>query len=149
MGIPAIAAHMFVFYYAMFANLTPPVALASFAAAGVSGGDPMKTGVQSVKLALAGFIVPYMFVYNTALLSIDTTAAITIRVIITSMIGVFMIGVATEGFFIKKVNFFLRIIVFAAALLMISANVYQDFMGLAVLAALIIVQRIKKPVTTV
>jgi TRAP-type uncharacterized transport system fused permease subunit len=148
LGIPAIAAHMFVFYYAMFANLTPPVALASFAAAGVSGGDPMKTGVQSVKLALAGFIVPYMFVYNTALLSIDTTAAITIRVIITSMLGVFMIGAATEGFFIKKMNLFLRVIVFAAALFMISESVYQDFIGLAILIALIIIQKIKKPATT-
>jgi TRAP transporter 4TM/12TM fusion protein len=149
LGIPAIAAHMFVFYYAMFANLTPPVALASFAAAGVSGGDPMKTGVQSVKLALAGFIVPYMFVYNTALLSIDTTLAISARVIITSMIGVFMIGVATEGYFIRKVNFLLRVIVFASALLMISESVYQDFIGLGVLAALVIIQRIKKPVATV
>jgi TRAP transporter 4TM/12TM fusion protein len=149
LGIPAIAAHMFVFYYAMFANLTPPVALASFAAAGVSGGDPMKTGVQSVKLALAGFIVPYMFVYNTALLSIDTTLAISARVIITSMIGVFMIGVATEGYFIKKVHFLLRVVVFASALLMISESVYQDFIGLGVLAALVIIQKMKKPVQTV
>ncbi|WP_462332227.1 TRAP transporter permease, partial [Schwartzia sp. (in: firmicutes)] len=75
LGIPAGAAHMFSFYYAMFANLTPPVALASFAAAGLSGGNPMKTGVASVKLAIAGFIVPFMFVYAPQLMLINTTLA--------------------------------------------------------------------------
>ena len=84
LGIPVIVAHLFVFYYAMFANLTPPVALAAFAAAGLSGGDPMKTGFASVKLALAGFIIPYMFVYNTELLLLDTTLPVAIRVVITS-----------------------------------------------------------------
>jgi len=63
----------------MFANLTPPVALAAFAAAGLSGGDPMKTGVQSVKLALAGFIIPYMFVYNRELLLINTTLPVALN----------------------------------------------------------------------
>ena len=71
LGIPPIAAHMFCFYFAMFANLTPPVALAAFAAAGIAGGSPMKTGWASVKLALAGFILPYMFVYNTELLLLE------------------------------------------------------------------------------
>ena len=73
LGIAPAAAHMFSFYYAMFANLTPPVALASFAAAGLSGGDPMKTGVASVKLAIAGFIVPFMFVFSPQLMLIHTT----------------------------------------------------------------------------
>lgn len=141
LGVPDIAAHMFVFYYAMFANLTPPVALASFAAAGISGGDPMKTGLQSVKLALAGFIVPYMFVYNTSLLLLDTTALIAVRVIITSIIGVFMIGVAAEGYLYGKLNYVLRAAAFAGSLLLITENVLQDFIGFAVLAALLIYQK--------
>ena len=94
LGIPPIAAHMFCFYFAMFANLTPPVALAAFAAAGIAGGSPMKTGWASVKLALAGFILPYMFVYNTELLLLDTPIAKGIQVAITAAIGVFLISVA-------------------------------------------------------
>lgn len=143
LGVPDIAAHMFVFYFAMFANITPPVALASFAAAGISGGDPMKTGLQSVKLSLAGFIVPYMFVYNTSLLLLDTTPFIAIRVIITSIIGVFMIGIATEGYLYAKLNLLLRPVVFAGAILLITESVYQDFIGLAILVMLIVFQKIK------
>jgi TRAP-type uncharacterized transport system fused permease subunit len=135
---------MFVFYYAMFANLTPPVALASFAAAGVSGGDPMKTGYQSVRLALAGFIVPYMFVYNTSLLLIDTTPLIAVRVVVTSLIGVFMIGASTEGYFATKMNNLFRVIVFAGALMMITENFYQDILGLAIFAAMIVLQKAKE-----
>lgn len=141
LGIPALAAHMFVFYFAMFANLTPPVALASFAAAGISGGDPMKTGFQSVKLALAGFIVPYMFVYNNALLLIETTPLIAIRVTITAIIGVFMIGVATEGYLLRKLNPALRILVFAGSLMLITENVVQDFIGLGILVLLVLIQK--------
>lgn len=141
LGIPALAAHMFVFYFAMFANLTPPVALASFAAAGISGGDPMKTGFQSVKLALAGFIVPYMFVYNNALLLIETTPLIAIRVTITAIIGVFMIGVATEGYLLRKLHPALRILVFAGSLMLITENVIQDFIGLGILVLLVLIQK--------
>ncbi len=143
LGVPDIAAHMFVFYFAMFANITPPVALASFAAAGISGGDPMKTGLQSVKLSLAGFIVPYMFVYNSALLLIDTTPLLAIRVVITSIIGVLMIGIATEGYVYTKLSMLFRPIVFVGSLLLITENVYQDFIGLAILVLLIIFQKSK------
>ncbi len=143
LGVPAIAAHMFVFYFAMFANITPPVALASFAAAGISGGDPMKTGIQSVKLALAGFIVPYMFVYNNALLLIDTTPLVAIRVVITAIIGVMMIGMATEGYMMGKLNPAIRVVVFAGSLLLITESVTQDVMGLVVFALLIVFQKMK------
>ncbi len=141
LGIPPLAAHMFVFYFAMFANITPPVALASFAAAGLSGGDPMKTGLQSVKLSLAGFIVPYMFIYNTALLLIDTTPFVAIRVSITAVIGVCMIGMATEGYLFTNMNNILRILAFAGALLLITANVVQDAIGLTLLVVIVLYQR--------
>lgn len=140
LGIPIVAAHLFVFYFAMFANLTPPVALAAFAAAGLSGGDPMKTGFTAVKLALAGFIVPYMFVFNNELLLLNTTWPIAIRVVITSVIGVAMISVAVEGFLKKKVPILLRIGAFAGAMLLITANVTQDFIGFAILGILLIQQ---------
>ncbi len=141
LGIPALAAHMFVFYFAMFANITPPVALASFAAAGLSGGDPMKTGLQSVKLSLAGFIVPYFFIHNTALLLLDTTPLVAIRVTITAIIGVTMIGMATEGYLFTDLNWLLRIVTFIGAILLITANPIQDVFGIVILVAVILIQR--------
>lgn len=141
LGIPPIAAHMFVFYFAMFANITPPVALASFAAAGISGGDPMRTGLQSVKLSLAGFIVPYMFIYNPALLMIDITWLVAIRVSITAIIGVAMIGMATEGYLFTKMHTLLRFIIFLGALLLITANVYHEIIGIIVLVLVLVLQK--------
>ena len=140
LGIPEIVAHLFVFYFAMFANLTPPVALAAFAAAGLSGGDPMKTGVQSVKLALAGFIIPYMFVYNTELLLMNTTLPVALRIAVTATIGVFMIGVGVEGFIKRKVPMVLRMLTLVGALLLITADVKQDLLGLVILGILLIQQ---------
>lgn len=140
LGVPVVAAHLFVFYFAMFANLTPPVALAAFAAAGISGGNPMKTGVASVKLALAGFIIPYMFVFNTDLLLLNTTLLIAIRVILTSLAGVTMIGVAIEGYLLAEVPILLRIISFVGALMLITANINQDLIGISILIILIVQQ---------
>lgn len=142
LGIPIVAAHLFAFYYAMFANLTPPVALAAFAAAGISGGDPMKTGFAAVKLAIAGFIVPFMFVYSPQLLLIDTTLLEGIRVTIGACIGVFMIGVAVEGFLFTKVNILLRIISFGFALCLIDSGLYTDVIGLAGFALVVGVQHL-------
>lgn len=144
LGIPIVAAHLFVFYFAMFANLTPPVALASFAAAGVSGGDPMKTGIASVKLALAGFIIPFMFVFNTELLLLNTNWTTALTSVVTAIIGVTMIGIAIEGFLLKKVPIILRIASFIGALLLISANSTQDLIGGAILIALLAQQYLVK-----
>ncbi len=144
LGIPALAAHLFVFYFAMFANITPPVALASFAAAGISGGDPMKTGLQSVRLSLAGFIVPYIFVYNTALLLLDTTPLVALRVTITAIIGVSMIGMATEGFALTGMKWIERILVFVGALLLITADPIQDAVGFVILIVILFFQFRKK-----
>ena len=101
----------------------------------------MKTGLQSVKLSLAGFIVPYMFIYNTALLLLDTTPFIAIRVSITAIVGVCMIGMATEGYLFTTMNIILRILAFAGALLLITANVVQDAIGLALLILILLYQR--------
>ncbi len=137
LGIPPIAAHMFAFYFAMFANLTPPVALASFAAAGISGGDPMRTGFSSVKLAIAGFIVPYMFIYSPQLLLINTSFLEGLRVSIGACIGVLMIGVAVEGYLFTRVNILLRVVAVVGALALIDSKIVSDVIGLAVLAVLL------------
>ncbi len=140
LGISAGAAHMFSFYYAMFANLTPPVALASFAAAGLSGGDAMKTGVASVKLAIAGFIVPFMFVYAPQLMLIDTTLLEGIWVTITACIGVFLIGVAVEGYFRTWVSWWLRIIITVGALALMRPGIETDVLGIVCLVGLYLLQ---------
>lgn len=144
LGISPLAAHMFAFYFAMFANLTPPVALAAFAAAGLSGGNPMKTGFAAVKLALAGFIVPYMFVYSKELLLMDTTFFRGLWVAAAACVGVFMIGVAVEGYLFKPVNPVLRVVCFAGALLLIESSLVTDAVGIGVLALLLLVQNLKR-----
>ncbi|MDR1660052.1 MAG: TRAP transporter permease [Desulfovibrio sp.] len=141
LGIPAISAHMFSFYYAMFANLTPPVALAAFAAAGLSGGDPVKTGFSAVKLALAGFIVPYMFVYSPQLLLIDTSLLEGLRVTAGACLGVLLIGMAVEGYLFTAMAMPLRVIAFAGALCLIDSGIYTDITGLAVAALVFLIQR--------
>ncbi len=137
LGIPVIAAHMFSFYYAMFANLTPPVALAAFAAAGVSGGDPMKTGFAAVKLAIAGFIVPFMFVYSPQLLLINTSFLEGLRVTIGACLGVFMIGVAVEGYLFVRTNVVMRLIAACGALALIDSGIYSDMVGFGALVVLL------------
>ena len=142
LGQPELAAHLFCFYYAMFANLTPPVALASFAAAGLSGGSPMKTGWQSVRLALAGFIIPYMFMYNPQLLLENVTLLSGIQVAITSCIGVVMIAAAVEGYLFGNLNWLLRIASMAGALLLIDSKTITDVIGIALLVVVIAYQKL-------
>ena len=141
LNIPAGAAHMFSFYYAMFANLTPPVALASFAAAGLSGGNPMMTGVASVKLAIAGFIVPFMFVYSPQLMLINTTLVEGLLTAGTACVGVFLIGTAVEGYIFTFIPAWLRVIAAAGALLLMKPGFETDIIGIAVLALVLFLQK--------
>ncbi|MBQ4371913.1 MAG: TRAP transporter permease [Firmicutes bacterium] len=141
LGQPVIAAHMFCFYFAMFANLTPPVALASFAAAGLSGGSPMKTGWQSVRLALAGFIVPFMFVYNPALLLLDVTFATGLQVVITACAGVLLIAAMVEGYLYGRMNILMRVLAGAGAFLLIDSGLVTDIAGIAILVLILLGQK--------
>lgn len=142
LGIKPLAAHLFCFYFAMFANITPPVALASFAAAGISGGNPMKTGIVSVKLALAGFIIPYMFVYNNQLLLIDTTFLQGVQVAITACIGVFLISAAVEGFLYTKVNILIRVVMLVAAFMLIDSSFITDVIGVGSFIFVLFIQKV-------
>lgn len=144
LGIAPAAAHMFSFYYAMFANLTPPVALASFAAAGLSGGDPMKTGFASVKLAIAGFIVPFMFVFSPQLMLIDTTVFEGVWTAASACLGVFLLAVATEGYFLAPLALWLRIIVLAGSLGLMYPGIVTDAVGVTVCAVLYMIQKKKE-----
>ncbi|SFE50387.1 TRAP transporter permease [Alteribacillus iranensis] len=137
LGIQPLVAHLFVFYFGIFANITPPVALAAFAAAGIAGGQAMRTGFISMKLAIAGFIVPYLFVFNESLLLTNTTLGEGIVVVITSVLGVIMLGTATEGFFMTHINPLLRVLLFAGALMFMTPALLQDIIGLSIIIVVV------------
>ncbi|MEC2071534.1 TRAP transporter permease [Alkalihalophilus marmarensis] len=139
-GIEPLVAHLFVFYFGLFANITPPVALAAFAAAGISGGDQMRTGFVSMKLAIAGFIVPFMFVYNDSLLLINTTFAEGAAVAVTAILGVVMLGTAAEGYLFRSIHWLLRIVLFAGAILFMNPNMVQDIIGLGIILVVVLWQ---------
>jgi len=144
LGILPAAAHLFAFYFAMFANITPPFGLVSFAAAGLSGGDPIKTCVQAVKLAFAGFIVPFIFVYSPSLMLIDTTFLGGLLVTVTAIIGVCMMGVAIEGYLFTKASFLIRLMAAAGAIILIIPGLRTDFIGFGIAAAVFFIQRIAR-----
>ncbi|HKK34082.1 MAG TPA: TRAP transporter fused permease subunit, partial [Desulfomicrobiaceae bacterium] len=139
-GIQPLVAHLFVFYFGIFANITPPVALASFAAAGISGGDQMKTGFMSMKLAIAGFIVPYIFVYNNSLLLLNTDLLHGTIVALTSITGVVMLGAAAEGFFFAEIHVLLRVLLAGGAMCFMTPNLLQDLVGTGIACLVMVIQ---------
>jgi len=132
-GVPDIAAYMFVFYFGIAADLTPPVALAAYAAAGIAKCDPFKTGLTAVKLALAGFIVPYVYVYNPILLLVDVTPLPLIQGVCTALIGVYLLSMTTVGHYKGHLNWLLRILAFCGALGLLIPGTISDLLGLGVL----------------
>ncbi|TFJ94193.1 TRAP transporter permease [Lentibacillus salicampi] len=137
-------AHMFVFYFGIFANITPPVALAAFAGSGISGGDPMRTGFQAMKLAIAGFIVPFMFVFSHEMLMIDATVGNVLLIATTSLMGVFLLSVSAEGYFKVPMRWYLRIIAIVGALLLIYPGIWTDIIGLIAFVMIIGTRFIRK-----
>ncbi|MGE7023915.1 TRAP transporter permease [Solibacillus cecembensis] len=131
-----LSAHFFVFYFGIIADITPPVALAAFAASGISGGDPIKTGVNSAKLAIAAFIIPYMIVFSPALLMIDVTVLEIIWVVFTAIMGMIAIGAGVIGFWYRKLMIVERVVVMAAGLAMIYPESLSDTIGLIVFIAM-------------
>ena len=141
--VPIIAAHMFVFYFGIIADITPPVALAAYAASGISGGNPMKTGVVAAKLAIAAFIVPYIFVYAPVLLMVDATPLQVIMSAVSAVTGMFGLGIAMIGYWYTNVHWIVRIFAFAAGLMLIDPGMITDIAGIAILIAVYFVQRNK------
>lgn len=135
-----LSAHFFVFYFGIIADITPPVALAAFAASGISGGDPIKTGVNSAKLAIAAFIIPYIIVYSPALLMIDVTAVEVIWVVITALLGMIAIGAGVIGFWYRSINWLERLVIIAAGLAMIYPESMSDIIGLVVFGIMFFIQ---------
>lgn len=145
MGVPAIAAHFFVFYFGIVADLTPPVALASYAGAAIAQSNPMKTAFVSTKLAIAAFIVPYAFALNPVMLFIGVSGPMqVILIVITSLVGIFGVSAALEGYMITHMNPIQRIIAAAGGLLLIDPNGITDIIGISLIAVVILWQIIQK-----
>jgi len=145
LGIPQLTAHFFVFFFAVVSAITPPVALASYAAAGISGANPMGTSVASFKIGIAAFIVPFMFFYNSAILMEGETVEI-IRAGITATFGVFLLSSGVQGWFLgSRPAWFLRVILILAALFMIEGGWLSDLIGLGTAAAVFFIQKVFNP----
>lgn len=146
LGVPPLAAHMFTFYFGIIADITPPVALAAYAGSAIAKSNPFKTGVQATKLAIAAFIIPYIFVYSPSLLMIDTTWIQIAQIFLTALIGMVSISAAMEGYLLTFVKTPERFLFFGAGLLLIVPGFHTDLIGFAIIAILILFQyvRVKK-----
>ena len=141
LGIPQLTAHFFVFYFAVVSAITPPVALASYAAAGISGANPMETSVASFKIGIAAFIVPFMFFYNSAILMDGTWLEVT-RAGITAVAGVFLLSAGVQGWFMGgRAVWYLRAALVFAALMMIEGGWLSDVLGVGTAVLVFFVQR--------
>ncbi|ANX13619.1 C4-dicarboxylate ABC transporter [Fictibacillus arsenicus] len=136
-GVPDLSAHMFVFYFGIIADITPPVALAAFAAAGVSGGEPIRTGIISSKLAIAAFIIPYIFVISPQLMLIDTTWTEAVWVISTAFVGMIAIGAGMIGYWMRPLNWLERIPAVVIGFLLIYPEGIYSVIGLAAFALML------------
>jgi len=134
-SIPPLVAHMFVFYFGLLADLTPPVALAAFAGAGIAKADPTKTGFQAVRLALAGFLVPYIFVYDNSLLLMNTTLGGAVLITLSATAGIVLLGAGAIGHLVVRATLPERGLFISGSLFLITPGLVTDTIGLSLAAA--------------
>jgi len=144
MDVPMVAAHFFVFYFGIVADLTPPVALAAYAGAAIAQANPMKTAITSTKLAIGAFIVPYVFALNPALLFIDTSIPEVILICITSLVGMFGVSMALEGYLLCNMRWYERIVSIIGGLLLIYPGAVTDIIGLLIVTVVVLLQYIDR-----
>ncbi len=144
MGVPAIAAHFFVFYFGIVADLTPPVALAAYAGAAIAQANPMKTAFTATKLAIGAFIVPYVFALNPAMLFVDTVWYDVVLICISAVVGIFGVSAALEGYMITRMKWYERIVAAVGGLLLIYPGLVTDLIGLGLVGVVLLVQFIAK-----
>lgn len=149
LGVPMLAAHMFTFYFGIVADITPPVALAAYAGSAIAKSNPFKTGLTATKLAIAAFIIPYIFVYNPALLLIDTTPLQVVQIVVTSLIGMTGVGAAMEGYFLTHAGWIERGLLLIGGLCLIDPNLHTDMIGVGLIVVTLLWQIRKKNKTEV
>lgn len=140
-GVVPIAAHMFVFYFGIVADITPPVCLAAYAGAGIAGANPFKTGVTAVKLAIAAFIVPFIFVYNPILVMVDVEPFMMILSIVAAILGMMGVSSALIGYFIRNSRLWERAVLFIGGLLLIVPELVTDLVGFGMIALVWFIQK--------
>ena len=142
LGVEPIAAHMFAFYFSCLSAVTPPVALAVYAAVTISGGSLWMAGLHAVKFAAAGFVVPYFFIFNPSLLFIGSWDEI-LRAIVTGSIGVIALAASLEGYFLRRATWYERVPLFIGALLLIDPNMITDAIGVGILVVALLSQKFR------
>ncbi len=140
MGVPVLAAHFFVFYFGIVADITPPVALAAYAGSAIAKSNPMKTAFNASRLAIAVFIVPYVFAYSPSMLLIETNALEVIQISLTSLIGIFGVSSGLEGYLFAKMNPVIRAVFVIGGLMLIVPSLMTDLIGLGLIAAACVFQ---------
>jgi TRAP transporter 4TM/12TM fusion protein len=143
LGVPLIAAHLFVFYFAIISAITPPVAMAVYAAAGIGGSNLWRTGLEAVRIGATGFIIPFMFVYGPSLLMVGSWGTI-VTTIISASIGVTALSAGLMGWFLRKATAVERVMLVAGALLLIKPGLDTDAIGLVLLITVIVIQKLRK-----
>ncbi|MFW6264473.1 MAG: TRAP transporter permease [Bacillota bacterium] len=141
LGVPLIAAHLFVFYYGIVADDTPPVSLAAYAAAGIARSNPVKTGITGFKFDLAAFLLPFIFVFSPTLLLIDTSIPAVIISFITAAVGMYALSASIQNFFIIKTNILERLLLLAIAILLIIPELILSVLGIAGFIAIVFYQK--------
>lgn len=145
LGVPMIAAHMFVFYFGIIADVTPPVALAAIAASGIAKSEPIRTGIQASRLAIVAFIIPYIFVYSPVLLLVNVTPFKMIFAIVTALIGVIALSAALTGFFTSRMSIIERLLFAGGGLLLLTVNYTFNVIAILILAVGYFLQKRKNP----
>ena len=141
LGIPKVAAHFFVFYFGIVADITPPVALAAYAGSAIAKSNPMKTGINATKLAIAAFIVPFIFAYNPQMLFENVTSVFqVVQIVITALLGIFAVAAGLEGYILRKMGWPLRVLAVIGGLTLLIPGTVSDLIGLVIVAGIIALQ---------
>ena len=144
MGFPLVAAHFFVFYFGIVADITPPVALAAYAGSAIAKGNPMKTGINATKLAIAAFIVPYIFAYSPAMLFVNVSSVWeVIQIVLSALLGIFGVAAGLEGFVLRKMNWPLRMVCLVGGLGLMIPGAMSDLVGLVLIGGVFALQYVQ------
>lgn len=145
--VPLIAAHMFVFFFGILADITPPVCLAAYAGAGIAGANPMRTGMTAVRIAIAGFLIPYVFILQPALL-LQGTWQDMVTALVTLILGMVGVAAGMAGYFFGAANAVERVLLFAGGIALVYPSLWISIAGLAVLVIIAVEQRLRKATTS-
>ena len=141
LGVPQLAADMFVFFFSCIGNITPPVALAAYAGSAIAKSNPMKTGINATKLAIAAFIVPFIFAYNPQMLFENVTSVFQIiQIVITALLGIFAVAAGLEGYILRPMHWPLRVLAVIGGLTLLIPGTVSDLIGLVIVAGIIALQ---------